>query len=223
MSEAVEYKTSIFVHCSKSIIFNDLTNRAFVGDEDDISLLARLADSPTTLQSIASLPGIDELDERVEFFLSEQLLVPVSNDETFGFKPHRVDIETCRQCNARCQFCPQSVSPKARGVMPLDVFSLILARLEGATPEWVAFNHYGEPLIDPFFRERVEMLRERNFPLGLYTNGTLLKEEVIDFLAEGGVYKVVFNFPSLEPSEWSSLMHLPERSYWKARRAIEYF
>jgi hypothetical protein len=223
MPEAVEYKTSIFVHSHRSIVYNDLTNRAFFGDEDDIALLARLADSPGTLESIASLPGIDELDERVEFFLRERLLVPASGDETSAFVPHRVDIETCRQCNARCQFCPQSVAPKGRGVMPLDLFSLILSRLEGTTPEWVAFNHYGEPLIDPFFRERVGMLRERNFPLGLYTNGTLLKEADIDFLAGGGVYKVVFNFPSLDPAEWSRLMHLPERSYWRARRAVEYY
>lgn len=222
MSAAIEYKTSVFVHCTKSIIFNDLTNRAFVGDEDDIALLARLAGSPNTLQDISSLPDIEELDERLEFFLRENLLVPVSNDETLGFIPHRVDIETCRQCNARCQFCPQSVSPKTRGVMPMDLFSLVLSRLEGTTPEWVAFNHYGEPLVDPFFRQRMELLRERNFPLALFTNGTLLKDAVIDFLAEGGVYKIVFNFPSLEPSEWCQLMQMTEQSYWKARRAIEY-
>ena len=223
MTAAIEYKTSIFVHATKSIIFNDLTNRAFVGDEDDIALLARLAASPNTLQSISSFPDIEELDERLEFFLREHLIVPVSNDETVDFVPHRVDIETCRQCNARCQFCPQSVSPKSRGVMPFDLFSLILSRLEGTTPEWIALNHYGEPLVYPFFRQRVEMLRERNFVLGLYTNGTLLKDAVIDFLAEGGVYKVVFNFPSLDPTQWCQLMQMPEKAYWKSRRAIEYY
>jgi hypothetical protein len=67
------------------------------------------------------------------------------------------------------------------------------------------------------------MLRERSLLLGLYTNGTLLKDAVIDFLAAGGVYKVVFNFPSLDPTEWCQLMQLPEKSYWKARRAIEYY
>ena len=221
MSAAIKYKTSVFVHCNKSTIFNDLTNRAFAGDEDDIALLARLADSPNTLRDISSFPDIKRLDERLEFFLRENLLVPASNDETLDFIPHRVDIETCRQCNARCQFCPQSVSPKSRGVMPLDLFSLILSRLEGNTPEWVAFNHYGEPLIDPFFRRRVEMLRERNIPLTLFTNGILMKDDVVDFLAEGGVYRIVFNFPSLEPSEWCQLMQMPEQSYWKARRAIE--
>ncbi|MCA1576686.1 MAG: hypothetical protein LC794_04900 [Acidobacteria bacterium] len=165
MSAAIEYKTSIFVHCTKSFIFNDVTNRAFVGDEEDIALLARLADEPHTIQAIAAFPGIDELDERLEFFLREQLLVPATTDETLSFTPHRVDIETCRQCNARCLFCPQSVAPKSRGVMPMELFSLILSRLEGTTPEWVAFNHYGEPLVDPFFKQRVELLRERNFRL----------------------------------------------------------
>lgn len=222
MSAAIEYKTSIFVHCEKSIIINDVTNRVFFGNEDVIALLARLADSPNTLQVISSFPGIDKLDETLDFFLREQLLVPVSTDETLGFVLHQVDIETCRQCNARCQFCPQSVSPKSRGVMPMELFSLILSRLEGTAPEWIAFNHYGEPLIDPFFRQRVEMLRERNLPLKLFTNGVLLKDALIDFLAQGGVYKLVFNFPSLEPSEWCRLMQMPERSYWKARRAIEY-
>lgn len=222
MAAAIEYKTSVFVHCANSIIFNDLTNRAFFGDEGDIGLLARLADSPNTLQAISSLPEIDELEERIDFFLREQLIVPVSTDETLSFIPHRVDIETCRQCNARCQFCPQSVSPKSRGVMPMDLFSLILSRLAGTTPEWVAFNHYGEPLVDPFFRERVELLRERKLQLGLYTNGVLLKDALVDFLAEGGVYKIVFNFPSLDPAEWCELMQMREQSYWKARRAIEY-
>jgi hypothetical protein len=221
MSAAIEYKTSVFVHCAKSIIFNDLTNRTFVADEDDIALLARLADSPKTLREISSFPDIKRLGEKLEFFLRENLLVPVSNDETLEFIPHRVDIETCRQCNARCQFCPQSVSPKSRGVMPPDLFSLILSRLEGTTPEWIAFNHYGEPLVDPFFRPRVELLRERNLPLALFTNGILMKDPVIDFLAAGGVYKIVFNFPSLELSEWCELMQMPEQSYWKARRAIE--
>ena len=222
MSSAIEYKTSMFVHCEKSIIFNDATNRAFFGEEDEIALLSRLADSPDTLQAISSLPGVDALDEKLKFFLREQLLVPVSTDETLNFVPHQVDIETCRQCNARCQFCPQSVSPKSRGVMPMDLFSLILSRLEGTPPEWIAFNHYGEPLIDPFFRQRVEMLRERNIPLKLFTNGVLLKDDLVDFLARGGVYKLVFNFPSLDPTEWCELMQMSERSYWKARRAVEY-
>lgn len=223
MSDTALYKTSAFVHCNQSIVIHDLTNVAFYGDDDDIGLIKRLAETPGTLSSILSLPGIEELRERVDFFIRERVIVPVSYDESGDFMAHRVDIETCRQCNARCKFCPQSVAPKSRAVMSMELFQLILSRLEGTKPEWVAFNHYGEPLLDPLFRARVSLLRERGFPLGLYTNATLLKESTIDFLAQGGVYKVVFNFPSLEPAEWSNLMQLPEKSYWRARRAIEYY
>ncbi len=221
IQQQMEYKTSVFVHSWQTTIFNDLTNRIFVGDEDDIALLKLLADSPKTLRDIASFRNIDRLDERLDLFLRENLLVPVSKDETLAFIPRRVDIETCRQCNAHCQFCPQSVSPKSNGVMPMDLFSLCLSRLKGTAPEWMAFNHYGEPLIDPFFRERVGLLRARNLPLALFTNGTLMKDDLVDFLAAGGVYKIVFNFPSLQPTEWCQLMQMPEQSYWRARHAIE--
>lgn len=223
MSSAVLYRTSIFVHCDGPVVYHDLTNGAYHCDREDAALLRRLSESPATLESLARTEGVEELESRLRFYLRERLIVPASEDETGDFAPLRADIETCRQCNARCRYCPQSVAPKSRGVMPLDLFELVLSRLDGATPEWVALNHYGEPLLDPFFRERVGMLRERRFPLSLYTNGTLLKEATIDFLSEGGLSEVVFNFPSLDPAEWSALMQLPEKSYRRARRAIEYY
>lgn len=224
MSDSVLYKTSIFVHCAGTLVYHDLTNGAYHCDREDVALLRRLSESPATLQTLArAAADVEELELRLRFFLQERLIVPASSDETGDFAPMHVDIETCRQCNARCRYCPQSVAPKSRGVMPLDLFELVLSRLGGTPPEWVALNHYGEPLLDPFFRERVRMLRERRFPLSLYTNGTLLKEATIDFLSEGGLAEVVFNFPSLDPAEWSALMGLPEKSYLRARRAIEYY
>jgi hypothetical protein len=105
--------------------------------------------------------------------------------------------------------------------MPRELFDFILSALDGASPEWVALNHYGEPLLDPFFRARVDALRARLFPLNLFTNGSLMKDTLCDFLCEGGLYGIVFNFPSLEVAEWCELMQLKERFYWNARRALE--
>lgn len=62
-----EYQTSAFVHSWLTVIFNDLTNRIVVGDEDDITLLKRLAESPKTLHDIASFPDIKRLDEKLKF------------------------------------------------------------------------------------------------------------------------------------------------------------
>lgn len=216
-------KTSVFVFSDGSQLINDLTNRFSACDPEDVDLLRRLSTEPADFETLTSSNPGPEFRSRLERLIREQMIVPASLDETRGFVPHRVDIETCRQCNARCRFCPQSVSPKSPAVMPLELFEFILSRLGQPSPEWVALNHYGEPLLDPHFRERVRMLRERGLPLNLFTNGTLLKDSTVDFLSEGGLYEVTFNFPSLDPEEWCDLMQMKEKFYWNARRGIERF
>lgn len=216
-------KTSVFVFSTGSHLFNDLTNRFYACDPEDVELLRRLSTAPADFQTLTSSNPGPELRSRLERLIREKMIVPATADETLSFAPHRVDIETCRQCNARCRFCPQSVSPKPPDVMPPELFELVLSRLGQASPDWVALNHYGEPLLDPHFRDRVRMLRERGFPLYLFTNGTLLKDSTVDFLLEGGLYEVTFNFPTLDPEEWCDLMQMKERFYWNARRGIERF
>lgn len=209
-------KTSIFVYLLDSRLCNDLQNLEYHLEEADISILQRLAASPATLQSLAPA-----LQQRVSRLMDYGLIVDATADESGEFIPHRVDIETCRQCNARCQYCPQSVSPKERGVMSLELFDLVLSALGDTVPQWIALNHYGEPLLDPFFRERVERLRERRYPLHLFTNGTLLSDSLVEFLGGGGVYDFVFNFPSIDKDEWCEFMQMTETSYKKARHSIE--
>ncbi len=206
------------------MLYNDLTNRSYQYDAADIELLRQLSIAPADLESLTYAAKADpSLPSRFKRLVREKLLVPAGTDETGLFMPHRVDIETFRQCNARCKYCPQSISPKTRGIMSLDLFEETLNKLDFTNPEWIAFNHYGEPLLDPFFRKRIRILREKGFRLRLFTNATLLSDSLIDFLCQSNLYGVVFNFPSLEPKEWCQLMQLPEKVYWKARRAIEYF
>ena len=209
-------KTSVFVYVLDSRLCNDLQNLEYHLEEADVSILQQLAASPATLQSLAPA-----LQQRVNRLIDYGLIVDATADESGEFIPHRVDVETCRQCNARCQYCPQSVSPKERGVMSLELFDLVLSALGDTVPQWIALNHYGEPLLDPFFRERVERLRERRYPLHLFTNGTLLNDSLVEFLGGGGLYDLVFNFPSIDKDEWCEFMQMTETSYKKARHSIE--
>ncbi len=221
MQDDILLKTSLFVHHTGTVIFSDLANRAYLCSPEEVRLLEQLSVASASLASLVASSDDPQLRERVRRLVGYRLLVGASLDETAEFVPHRVDIETCRQCNARCLYCPQSVAPKTRGVMSLELFEHTLSALGETRPEWVALNHYGEPLLDPHFRERVRMLREKGFPLHLFTNGTLLKDSLVEFLSDGGLFATVFNFPSIDPAEWSTLMGMTERSYWNARRAIE--
>lgn len=148
-------------------------------------------------------------------------LVPEDADESAAFRIHRVDIETCAHCNARCGFCPQSSKTKAPAVMSGEIFSKILSGIAPHRPEWVALNHYGEPLLDPRFKERCQLLQDHDLPLYLFTNATLLNDQLVDFIVKTcKLHGIVFNYPSIHPGEWSSLMKLPERLHPQATRAI---
>jgi hypothetical protein len=145
MQDPALLKTSVFVYHTGRIIFNELTNQAFKCSPEDERLLADLSVAPASLATLSAADPDPRLPERVGRLVNARLLVPASDDETGQFALRRVDIETCRQCNARCLYCPQSVAPKPRGVMPPELFAHILSALGDARPEWVALNHYGEP------------------------------------------------------------------------------
>jgi hypothetical protein len=221
MHSRTPYKTSIFAYDHRGVVHHDFTDQSYKLDGIDRRILQHLARQSDTLEHVSVRFPVEDLPSRWQSLIEGRLIVAALKDETLLFRPHRVDIETCRHCNASCCFCPQSVSPKPQAVMPQQRFELVLTRLESHPPQRVALNHFNEPLVDPYFRDRVTALREHAFPLRLFTNGTLMNDAMIDFLSEGGMHGIVFNFPSLDRREWSRFMRLPERSYSTARRAIE--
>lgn len=138
------------------------------------------------------------------------------------YYPHHVEIETVRHCNAKCIYCPQSFSRMKEGIISPEVFEIVLSRLGPYSPTWVSLTTYGEALLYPSqFKHWVESLARRGLSLFLFTNATLLTDELIEFLKDQKMYGMVFNFPSLDPAEWSQFMQLPQKAYFKARNAIE--
>jgi hypothetical protein len=214
-------KPSAFVWLAQSHLHHDVTGQSHLIDQADVALLESLRREPSSIALLRSLFPDTNVNERITGLSSWGAVLPATVDESRVFVLRRIDIETCRQCNARCSYCPQSSLPKPRGVMPAEVFELVLRRLDPYEPEWVALNHYGEPLLDPLFPDRIAHLRARGLPVSLFTNATLLNDRLCDFLCEGGIAAITFNFPSLVPDEWSEFMHLPVRAFWKALHGIE--
>ncbi len=120
---------------------------------------------------------------------------------------HRVDIETCSHCNARCQYCPVSLDPKPKHVMPLDLFEHIARQIAPHQPDWVALNNFSEPLLDPFFLERCRCLENLGLKIALLTNASIMKPAILEYLKRANVLRfVVMNFASDDPEEWGFLM-----------------
>jgi Radical SAM superfamily/Iron-sulfur cluster-binding domain len=206
------WKASVFVWLRGSTLIDDLTDESHELVEAERQILAALKTNPASLEDLAatlSRPPSD-LAADLESLVERGLLVPAEEDESGKFAVNRVDIETSSHCNARCLYCPVSIDPKPKRIMPMDLFTHIVQQIAPYNPEWVSLNSFSEPLLDPFFIERCQSLEEVGLKVALFTNATPLKPKIREYLGASQVlHSVVVNFASGNPEEWGRLMGLP--------------
>ena len=103
------------------------------------------------------------------------------------------------------------------------MFTKIIDKFDGYYLKWVALHIYGEPLLDPFYKERVKYLHQKGKRLHFFTNATLLTKSLVDFLKDKDIFGAMFNFPSLNCEEWKSFTKLTDKHFNRAKEGIEYF
>ncbi len=220
---APRWRTSHFVFIREDVGYHDLIRKTRDLSQHERTAIQLGIHRPFTFDQLVSICNLSaESAQRILSDLSEEgWIVLDSVDESTSFQIHRVDIETFRQCNARCGYCPQSTNPKPRGVMEIDLFGRIAASISPYQPWSVALNHYGEPLLDPFFRERCDILKSHNLLMLLFTNGTQLDDDLCKFVIDQCQMRaIVFNYPSADPAEWSRFMRIPKAFHRRVTTAI---
>ena len=101
-------------------------------------------------------------------------------------------IETIRRCNLRCEVCPTVYAiDYPKGVMPIKDFKRILKNLNNTPITRIGLTGWGEPLLDPYLKERIELLKSLNFTTGLTTNAVFLNKEIFNFLCENIDYLAI--------------------------------
>ena len=106
-------------------------------------------------------------------------------------------LETTGRCNLNCPIC---VERYRNFDMDMDDFYAIAdanEKLFCGNKLWLDFN--GEPLVDPFFFERVKYLREKGAIIRISTNGLLLTEENCMKLVQSGISYLVISVSTLDP------------------------
>jgi hypothetical protein len=117
-------------------------------------------------------------------------------------------IETCSTCNHRCAFCPVSVAPRPREVMPQDLFQRIVDEVvEEGVPEITVFlSNYNEPTVDPLFLDRLRYLLSKGVPTAILTNASELGPEKVDAIRSMGRLRYLgVNLPTLDPDRYRKL------------------
>lgn len=211
----MEYIVSKFIYlkgCKKLV--NDLTEQLiYMTPEQRVvyDLVLQEQDIPAYL--------IKAFNKMVEL----GVFVPKTLDERDRYNILKLDIDVNTHCNASCVYCPQSTNKRGVNVMPFDLFTKIIDRFDGHNLKWVALHIYGEPLLDPLYRKRVEYLHKKGLRLHFFTNGSMLSKDLINFLKDKNIFGAMFNFPSIDCEEWKFMTKLSNQHFARAKEGIEYF
>ena len=102
----------------------------------------------------------------------------------------RIDVETNTDCNRSCKICPISESTRPCGIMPLDLYEVLLGQLSEIDFKGrLSPVFYNEPLMDDRLPDLMKMARNvlPDVRLTIYTNGSLLTNDLITALLESGL------------------------------------
>jgi len=88
-------------------------------------------------------------------------------------------LEPTNHCNLKCIMCTVNTSMKRKqGYMDLALFKRVID--DNPQLEYILLFNYGEPLMHPKIFEMIEYAAERGIRPNVTTNGTLLKDDLID-------------------------------------------
>jgi MoaA/NifB/PqqE/SkfB family radical SAM enzyme len=118
-------------------------------------------------------------------------------------------------CNAKCWYCPVAYGGNplvGKKNMSIENIDNILGQLDKGRGDFVDPNfnmvinaHYNEVLLYPNFKEMIKLYKKYNLTTTLFSNGTTLTKEKIDFIKEykDVIVHITLNIPSAFPEQWS--------------------
>ncbi|MCX5713863.1 MAG: SPASM domain-containing protein [Candidatus Omnitrophica bacterium] len=107
-------------------------------------------------------------------------------------------------CNLRCPMCflhsgSRKVDlSKMRGRMSLENLSRILNETESSKPTIIP-NRWSEPLLTKNFCEYLELIKGRNLPVFINTNGLLLTQDMAEFMVKVKLDSITFSIDAMTP------------------------
>lgn len=109
--------------------------------------------------------------------------------------PHFIEIETSRQCNRRCSWCPTGTlkDRSIQELMPWDVFKRMLIELaEVNYSGWLALHNFNEPLLNYRLDDEIRAVRAYTHRARaiIFTNGDFFDFDRGIGLQEAGAHSV---------------------------------
>jgi len=144
----------------------------------------------TLLKEPPQLKGID--------FARNEIEEIVKNNQIL-----RCSIEVSKTCNLRCPFCYANAGIKRDGEMTFDEIVQVIKQAKSAGAKTITVLG-GEPLIYSRIRELIDFINDNGLTTLMFTNGTVVTQELADFLFNHNVSVIVkfnsFDDPQIQES-----------------------
>lgn len=129
--------------------------------------------------------------------------------------PTYVMFDITNVCNAACIHCPQSIRADdggrpeflgAREHQTLEAFQRVIDECTGHDVRFVRITADGEPLVHPHLFDMLEYARDQGVgPVGLTTNGSLVREAQAERLLESGLAMVDFSLDAVREETFQQI------------------
>ena len=145
-----------------------------------------------------------------------------------------LEIDPNGLCNAKCWYCPVAYggNPQiGKKNMDIDLFINLLDQLDKGRGDFVDPNfdtiinaHYNEVLLYPNFKEMIEAYSKYQLKTILFSNGTTLNKDKIDFIKNYShvIKHITLNIPSAFPDEWSAYTGFNIKMFNKLMDNVKY-
>lgn len=215
---------------NRNVILKNATSIKFIEE------IYNKKDYNKTLNNIAYYYGIKkekikkDFDDFIDFLLKDFLNnftfqregLPSEIDlEKINF-PLSIEVEITRRCNWNCKFCYNTWKHSDEYPNTLDLSydkfkNIINESLENGCTSLKISG--GEPTLHPKFNNFIEYASEMGMNISLFTNGTLLDENMISFLKNNKISTVLISLHGLQNQH--ELYTNIYNSYNKTIRTIE--
>jgi radical SAM protein with 4Fe4S-binding SPASM domain len=136
--------------------------------------------------------------------------------------PLNGSLEVTPRCNIRCQHCYLPFSQRAgprRDEMSLPQIRRILDELAEAGCLWLLLTG-GEPFLRRDFLEIYDYAKQKGFIVTVFTNGTLLTQEIVDHLADWRPFSIEISIYGATEATYERVTGVPG-SYARCMHGIE--
>jgi len=107
-----------------------------------------------------------------------------------SYVPQAIVIEPTNICNLKCLHCTAQ-NGKKRGLIEWELYRKIIDYNPQLTS--VILSRNGEPFIHPKIFEMINYARQKDIYVSVYTNGILIKKDILPKIFESGLSEIIFS------------------------------